>query len=138
MMDFGLFHTWNVLYEGGKVPWDQEYHGGKLLEEEAYAKNWEEVNAVEEMDWDYIWLGGGHFSKQARLDPQPFLLPAAAPRRPRRIKIGTSVHRPVLRQPGETLSPRALPHERYAFENLMLEDPVQVAEQVAIVDQFSQ
>ena len=22
MMDFGLFHTWNVLYDGGKVPWD--------------------------------------------------------------------------------------------------------------------
>ena len=43
MMDFGLFHTWNVLYDGGKVPWDPEYRGGKLLEEDAYAKNWEEM-----------------------------------------------------------------------------------------------
>src|SRR5262249_7488452 len=47
-------------------------------------------------------------------------------------------HRPVLRQPGETVSARALPHERYAFDHLMLEDPIQVAEQVAIVDQLSQ
>ena len=62
MMDFGLFHTWNVLYEGGKVPWDPAYRGGKLLEEDAYTKNWEEMHAVEEMGWDYIWLGGGHFA----------------------------------------------------------------------------
>src|SRR5215475_1337082 len=138
MMDFGLFHTWNVLYEGGKVPWDPAYRGGQLLEEEAYAKNWEEMQAVEEMGWDYIWLGGGHFSKQASMDPQPLLLAAAVASRTRQIKIGTSVHRPVLRQPGETVSARALPHERYAFDHLMREDPLQVAEQVAIVDQLSQ
>src|SRR3989441_9503859 len=137
-MDFGLFHTWNVLYDGGKVPWDPAYGGGKLLEEAAYAKNWEEMQAVEAMGWDYIWLGGGHFAKQASMDPQPLLLAAALASRTRRIKIGTSVHRPVLRQPGETVSARALPHERYAFDHLMLEDPLQVAEQVAIVDQFSQ
>ncbi len=138
MMDFGLFHTWNALYAGGKVPWDPAYRGGQLLEEEAYARNWAEVEAVEAMGWDYIWLGGGHFSKQASMDPQPLLLAAAVASRTRRIKIGTSVHRPVLRQPGETLSPRALPHERYAFDHLMLEDPLQVAEQVALVDQLSQ
>src|SRR2546427_6405808 len=137
-MDFGLFHTWNVLYDGGTVPWDPEYGGGKLLEEEAYVKNWEEMQAVEAMGWDYIWLGGGHFAKQASMDPQPLLLAAALASRTRRIKIGTSVHRPVLRQPGETVSARALPHERYAFDHLMLEDPLQVAEQVAIVDQCSE
>ena len=102
MMDFGLFHTWNAMYAGGKVPWDPEYRGGKLLEEEAYARNWKEVHAVEEMGWDYIWLGGGHFSKQASMDPQPLMLSAAIAGRTRRIKIGTSVHRPVLKQPGET------------------------------------
>ena len=68
-MDFGLFNTWNALYTDGKVPWDPEYSGGKLLEEEAYVKNYEEIDAVEEMGWDYIWLGGGHFSKQASMDP---------------------------------------------------------------------
>ena len=108
-MDFGLFHTWNVLYDGGTVPWDPAYRGGKLLEEAAYAKNWEEMQAVEAMDWDYIWLGGGHFAKQASMDPQPLLLAAALASRTRRIKIGTSVHRPVLRQPGETVSARACP-----------------------------
>jgi hypothetical protein len=54
MMDFGLFHTWNVLYAGGKVPWDPTYSGGKLLEEEAYARNFAEVDAVEEMGRDYV------------------------------------------------------------------------------------
>jgi alkanesulfonate monooxygenase SsuD/methylene tetrahydromethanopterin reductase-like flavin-dependent oxidoreductase (luciferase family) len=138
IMDFGLFNTWNALYAGGKVPWDPDYSGGKLLEEEAYARNWAEIEAVEEMGWDYVWLGGGHFSKQASMDPQVLMLAAAVASRTKRIKIGSSVHRPVLRQPGEIASPRALPHERYAFDNLMPEDPLQVAEQVAIVDQLSQ
>src|SRR3989475_10511146 len=137
-MDFGLFHTWNVLYDGGTVPWDPEYGGGKGLEKEASAKNWEEMQGGGAMGWDYIWLGGGPFAKRASMAPQPLLLAAAVASRTRQIKIGTSVHRPVLRQPGETVSARALPHERYAFDHLMLEDPLQVAEQVAIVDQFSQ
>jgi len=100
------------MYAGGKVPWDPDYRGGKLLEEEAYARNWGEVEAVEEMGWDYIWLGGGHFSKQASMDPQVLMLAAAVASRTRRIKIGSSIHRPVLKQPGETASARALPHER--------------------------
>src|SRR5260370_29075263 len=91
-------------------------------------KNCGEMQAVEAMGWDYIWLGGGHFAKQASMDPQPLLLAAALASRTRRIKIGTSVHRPVLRQPAETVSARALPHERYAFAHLMLEDPLPVAE----------
>jgi len=63
-MDFGLFTTWNAVYAGDKIPWDPDYRGGKLLEKEAYAQNWKEVQAVEDMGWDYIWLGGGHFSTQ--------------------------------------------------------------------------
>ena len=137
-MDFGLFTTWNAVYVGDKVPWDPEYRGGKLLEEAAYAQNWKEVQAVEEMGWDYIWLGGSHFSTQGSMDPQPLMLSAAIAGRTQRIKIGTSIHRPILKQPGDKASPRALPHERYAFDNLILEDPLQVAEQVSIVDQLSQ
>ena len=53
-MDFGLFDTWNALYAGGTVPWDSAYSGGELLESEAYTKNFEQVDAVEEMGWDYI------------------------------------------------------------------------------------
>ena len=52
MMDFGLFNTWNALYAGGNVPWDPAYSGGKLLEEEAYARNFVEVDTVEAMGWD--------------------------------------------------------------------------------------
>ena len=136
-MDFGLFNTWNALYDGGKVPWDPDYRGGRLLEAAAYARNYEEIDAVEAMGWDYIWLGGGHFSKQASMDPQVLLLAAVIAERTEHIKIGSSIHRPVIRQPGETLSAAALPHERYGFDNLLLEDPIQTAEQVAMVDQVS-
>ena len=76
-MDFGLFTTWNAVYAGDKIPWDPDYRGGKLLEKEAYAQNWKEVQAVEDMGWDYIWLGGGHFSTQGSMDPQPLMLSAA-------------------------------------------------------------
>ena len=137
-MDFGLFNTWNALYPDGKVPWDPEYSGGKLMESEAYTKNYEEIDAVEEMGWDYLWLGGGHFSKQASMDSQVLMLAAVVAERTKRIKIGSSIHRPVTRQPGETVSPSALPHERYGFDNLLLEDPIQTAEQVSIIDQVSQ
>ena len=136
-MDFGLFNTWNALYDGGKVPWDPDYSGGALLEEAAYTQNFAEIDAVEAMGWDYIWLGGGHFSKQASMDPQVLMLAAVLSERTSRIKIGSSIHRPVMKMPDETLSERALPHERYAFDNLELDDPFQTAEQVAIVDQVS-
>ena len=99
-MDFGLFNTWNALYDGGKVPWDPDYQGGKLLEEAAYVKNYEEIDAVEAMGWDYVWLGGGHFSKQASMDPQVLMLAAVIAERTERIRIGSSIHRPVIRQPG--------------------------------------
>src|SRR5215470_6440013 len=138
IMDFGLFNTWNAMYEGGKVPWDSDYSGGRLLEKEAYAQNWKEIQAIEDGGWDYLWLGGGHFSTQGSMDPQCIMLAAVIAARTKRIKIGTSIHRPVMRLPGETVSARALPHERYAFANLQLEDPLQVAEQVAIADQISE
>src|ERR1700747_2313657 len=99
-MDFGLCTTWNAVYVGDKVPWDADYRGGKLLEAAAYAQNWQEVQAVEDMGWDYIWLGGGHFSTQGSMDPQPLMLSAAIASRTRRIKIGTSIHRSLLRPPG--------------------------------------
>ena len=46
-MKFGLFDTWNAIYAGGKVPWEPEYVGGKLLEREAYALNFEQIDAIE-------------------------------------------------------------------------------------------
>ena len=137
-MDFGLFTTWNAIYEGGRVPWDPEYQGGKLLEAEAYKQNFQEIEHIEDAGWDYVWFGGSHFSIQGSMDPQPIMLSAIVANHTQNIRIGTSIHRPTLRLPGETVSERALPHERYAFDNLQPEDPFQVAEQVAIVDQISE
>lgn len=136
-MDFGLFDTWNAVYTGGKVPWDPEYDGGELLESEAYDKNFEQVDMIESAGWDYIWLGGSHFSTQASMDPQVLMLCAVMAARTKNLKIGSSIHRPLMKLPGEQLSERAFPHERYAFDNLTLDDPFQTAEQVAIIDQVS-
>ena len=137
-MDFGLFDTWNAVYAGGTMPWDPKYNGGEMLESEAYTKNFEQVDFIESMGWDYIWLGGGHFSTQASMDPQVLMLAAVVAARTKNLKIGSSIHRPLMKLAGEELSERALPHERYAFDNLMLDDPFQTAEQISIVDQVSQ
>ena len=50
-MDFGLFTTWNAVYEGGKVPWDPDYRDGKLLEAEAYKQNFREIEHIEDAGW---------------------------------------------------------------------------------------
>ncbi len=136
-MDFGLFDTWNAVYAGGTMPWDPKFEGGEMLESEAYVKNFEQVDFIESAGWDYIWLGGGHFSTQASMDPQVLMLAAVIAARTKNIRIGSSIHRPLMKLTGEELSERALPHERYAFDNLMLDDPFQTAEQVSIVDQVS-
>ena len=137
-MDFGLFDTWNAVYAGGTMPWDPKFNGGEMLESEAYTKNFEQVDFIESMGWDYIWLGGGHFSTQASMDPQVLMLAAVIAARTKNLRIGSSIHRPLMKLAGEELSERALPHERYAFDNLMLDDPFQTAEQISIVDQGSQ
>ena len=137
-MDFGLFDTWNAVYAGGTMPWDPEFEGGEMLESEAYVKNFEQVDFIESAGWDYIWLGGGHFSTQASMDPQVLMLAAVIAARTKNLRIGSSIHRPLMKLAGEELSERALPHERYAFDNLMLDDPFQTAEQISIVDQVSQ
>ena len=137
-MDFGLFDTWNAVDAGVTMPWDPKFDGGEMLESEAYTKNFEQVDFIESMGWDYIWLGGGHFSTQASMDPQVLMLAAVVAARTKNLRIGSSIHRPLMKLAGEELSERALPHERYAFDNLMLDDPFQTAEQISIVDQVSQ
>ena len=71
------------------------------------------------------------------MDPQVLMLSAVIAARTKNLKIGSSIHRPLMKLPGEELSERALPHERYAFDNLMLDDPFQTAEQISIIDQVS-
>ena len=51
------------------------------------------------------------------------MLAAVIAARTKNIKIGSSIHRPLMKLAGEELSERAFPHERYAFDNLMLDDP---------------
>ena len=127
-MQFGLFHHWDPLY----------HSDGRLAEEEAYAANFKEVDEVERMGWDYIWLAGAHFAAHACMDPQVFVLASAIANRTKNIKIGSSIHRPELKVEGETLDPKtALASARYSFDNLQHEDPIQVAESVAMVDQLS-
>ena len=81
--DFGLFTTWNAVYEGGKVPWDPDYRDGKLLEAEAYKQNFREIDHIEDAGWDYVWFGGGHFSTQGSMDPSPSCCPPSSPTTPR-------------------------------------------------------
>ena len=108
-MDFGLFTTWNAVYVGDKVPWDPDYRGGKLLEAAAYAQNWKEVQAVEDMGWDYLWLGGGHFSTQGAWTRSPscclLLLPAA----PNGSRLGPPSTAPYSQQPGDKAPAGATP-----------------------------
>ena len=74
-MDFGLLNTWNAFYADGRVPWDPEYRGGKLLEEEAYVQNYAEIDAVEEVGWDYIWLGGATSPNRQAWIPKSYCCP---------------------------------------------------------------
>ena len=108
-----------------------------MLESEAYDKYFELVDLVESAGLVYIWLGVGHFSTQAIIDSQVLMLSALISARSKNIKIGSSIHRPLMKLAAEELSERALPHERYAFDNLMLDDPFQTAEQISIIDQVS-
>ena len=78
-MDFGLFSTWNAVYADGKVPWDPDYNGGKLLEEQAYAKNFEEIDAIESGGWDYLWLGEATFPRRGAWTLSVSCWPASSP-----------------------------------------------------------
>jgi len=88
------------------------------------------------MGWDYIWLGGSTSPPRGAWTAA-LMLSAALPAAP--TDQDWDLHPPpILKQPGDQASPAGAPHERYAFDQLMLEDPLQVAEQVSIVDQLSQ
>ena len=104
----------------------------------AFAEALDQIEAADRWGLDAIWLAEIHQQARRSVMSAPMTVASAIAARTKRIKIGTSIHRPVMRLPGETVSARALPHERYAFANLQLEDPLQVAEQVAIADQISE
>ena len=116
-------------------------------QEETFAANFSEVSAVDEMGWDAVWIGG---TALGGVNPQPFALVSAIAARTSRIKIGTAVHLPGLKAPGERFVTEVAPgasiigrsgpsaeRRRWTFENLMPADPIQTAEQIAMVDQVS-
>ena len=114
---------------------------------ESYAANFKEVSAADEMGFDAFWSGAVPLGS---MNSHPLFLASAIAARTRRIKIGTAVHLPNLRAPGERFSTdvpegastinrndRVAAKYRYAFEHLLPADPIQTAEQIAMIDQVS-
>jgi alkanesulfonate monooxygenase SsuD/methylene tetrahydromethanopterin reductase-like flavin-dependent oxidoreductase (luciferase family) len=137
-MDFSLFSYF------GRWP-------GKS-EAESFDANFELIDAAEAMGWDTAWIAGAHLTGNATIDSQPLVLAAAVAARTRRIKIGSGVHLPGLKVPGEKfmteavlkrgansigITGRSPGNFKYAFEHLPPADPIEAAEQVATLDQIS-
>ena len=114
---------------------------------EGFVANFKEVSAADEMGFDAFWAGGVPLGGMVS---HPLLLASAIAARTRHIKIGTAVHLPNLRAPGEQFSTDvpegastinrnegAAPRYRYAFEHMLPADPIQTAEQIAMIDQVS-
>ena len=116
-------------------------------QEESFAANFNEVSAADEMGFDAFWFGGVPLGGMIS---HPLLLASAIAARTRQIKIGTAVHLPNLRAPGERFSTEVpegastinrseavAERYRYAFEHMLPADPIQTAEQIAMIDQVS-
>lgn len=131
-MEFGLFSYWSPL-KGASEP-------------EAFTENFKEVAAAEDMGWDYVWLAAGTFQAGTTMDGSPLVLAAAVAARTHRIKIGSGVHLPRLKLPGEIFGAQLRSFQggaisqnfRYAFDSMTPADPFQTAEHVATIDQVSQ
>lgn len=117
-------------------------------QEECYAATFNEIVCADEMGWDAVWTGGVPLRGNAS---HPLLMAAAIAGRTRRIRIGTAVHLPHLRSPGERFTadvPQGASRidrrgpagkaYRYVFEHMPPADPIQVAEQIAMIDQVSE
>jgi len=115
--------------------------------EECYAATFDEIVCADEMGWDTVWTGGVPLRGNVS---HPLLMAAAIAGRTRRIRIGTAVHLPHLRAPGEQFTtdvPEGASRidrkgpageaYRYVFEHMPPADPIQVAEQIAMIDQVS-
>ena len=112
---------------------------------EGYAANLDEVAAADEIGMDSVWVGGVPLG-----GIQPLQIAPAIAARTRQIRIGTAVHLPHLRAPDEKFETdvaeggsridrrgQAGERYRYVFDNLPPANPIQVAEQIAIIDQVS-
>src|ERR1700693_2343828 len=82
-------------------------------EEEAFAESFEQVDAAERWGLDVMWLAGLHTPRERAVLASPLMLATAIAARTKRMKIGTAV------------------------QVLPLCHPLQLAEEVATVDQIS-
>lgn len=117
-------------------------------QEECYAATFKEIVCADATGWDAVWTGGVPLRGNVS---HPLLMAAAIAGRTRRIRIGTAVHLPHLRAPGErfttdvpdgasTIDRRGPAGEayRYVLEHMLPADPLQIAEQIAMIDQVSE
>ena len=112
---------------------------------QGYANDLDKIVAADEMGWDAVWAGGTPLGGS-----NPLLMSCGVAARTRRIRIGTAVHLPHLRAPEEEFTTDvpegasridrrgdSADRYRYVLESLPAADPIQVAEQIAIIDQVS-
>ena len=114
---------------------------------QAYDASFEEIRALDEAGWDTVWSGGVPLRTMV---PDTLLLAAAIAAHTNRIKIGTAVHLPGLKAPGEEFTTdveaggSAINRRRgnarkfgWVFDNFSPANPLQTAEQIAMLDQLS-
>lgn len=116
-------------------------------EAQAYDASFEEIRAMDEAGWDTVWSGGVPLRTMV---PSILLLAAAIAARTHRIKIGTAVHLPGLKAPSEEFTTKVKeggsPINRrggnaekfgWVFDHFSPANPLQTAEQIAMLDQLS-
>jgi alkanesulfonate monooxygenase SsuD/methylene tetrahydromethanopterin reductase-like flavin-dependent oxidoreductase (luciferase family) len=114
---------------------------------QAYDASFEEIRVLDEAGWDTVWSGGVPLRTMV---PDTLLLAAAIAARTSRIKIGTAVHLPGLKAPGEEfttdvkaggspINRRGGNAEKFGwvFDHFTQANPLQTAEQIAMLDQLS-
>ena len=112
---------------------------------EGYARDLDKIVAADEMGWDTVWAGGTPLGGS-----NPLLMSCGVAARTRQIRIGTAVHLPHLRARDEEFTTEvpegaskidrrgdSADRYRYVLESLPAADPIQTAEQIAIIDQVS-
>lgn len=132
-MEFGLLTFWGA--RSGEA------------QSEAFAENFNEVSEADQMGWDSVWVGGVPLGGMVS---QHLVLANAIAARTNKIRIGTAVHIPGLKAPGEefeaevpkggsTIDRRGQNYHRYkyVFDHLAPAEPIQTAQQIAMIDQVS-
>ena len=132
-MNFGFLSFWTAKLNESQA--------------EGAVANYKEIEALDELGWDSVWVGGVPLGSNVS---HPLVLASAIAARTSRVKIGTAVHLPGLKAPGEeyekevakggsTIERRGPSFDRYkyVFDYMSSADPLQTAEQIGMVDYLS-